>query len=146
MFQDTLEVKSTKTETVFFSVLFILPIIFLGISSAFFGISLLGFLAFILSYFGLITWFVVHSQKRKNIYEIIANKQTVTFRNHGTYDWNQISAIKTFQRFDWPINNRPEDYLEIYLNDNKGFIIKTTFYDLTLKDLESRLKRIGGLG
>ena len=143
--KSTIKVKDNKKISVLIYAMCLLPLIFMIISINLNENHLISFIATIAFYIIFLIWYLRDLIKRENEYAIIADSKGLTLKNSETYKWCEISSIETYKEINWLISSFEEKYLKINFENKTTRIIRTSYYDLSLEELASKLRIIGNL-
>ncbi len=114
------------------------PIIFIALSALLNQRYLLTSLI-TLTVFGIAFVFIIrHLKKNENVYELIADNNSISIHNVKTYNWQDVDKIETFSRIPFG-QTMPKYYLKLILKDGKQLVLDASNYDIWYEDLKKEL-------
>jgi hypothetical protein len=80
-------------------------------------------------------------KRDEETYAISVSAESITIRKHGTFQWDEISNIKTFCKI--PFGGRSaHKYLEFNLTHGNNIILDASNYDIDYIELKNQLESI----
>jgi len=118
------------------------PLFFIGIAGLCNWNYLLAFIVLLFLYIIYMILILRLLQKQENIYAITADEDSITLKNLGTFNWNEISDIKSIDDNTF-FTKRPQYYINITLKNGKILKINVTNFDYNFKELRDSLLSLG---
>lgn len=139
--QTILKVKDTSLIMVLVIGFCIFPIVFFLLVNALSQNYLLAILTSLLVCIVVGILFFRRLKRDEEIYALSASAESITIRKHGTFQWDEISSIKT--SCEVPIGRRSaHKYLEFNLTRGNTIILDASNYDIDYIELKNHLQNI----
>ena len=136
-----LKVKDTSFMMTLVVAFCIFPIIFFLLANALHDNYILALAITALIYLGYGIFFIRRLKRDEETWALTATDNSITLGKHGTFHWDEISAIETFCEI--PIGHRsPNKYIKFVFSNADDIILDASNYDIDYKDLKSKLLTI----
>jgi Ca2+/Na+ antiporter len=119
------------------------PLIFMGIAFAIGENYLLTFIIMIFLYTIYLILILKYLKKQEEVYAITATEDGISFKDFGTFKWDEIKMIKAVP--DVLFSRNRYKFMNITLQNGKKFKIETTNFDYPNHELETIFKALGKL-
>lgn len=138
---NSLKVKDTSFLVTLIVAFCIFPIIFFLLASALNDNYILSIVITFLIYSVYGIFFVRRLKRDEEVYVLTATDDKISLRKHGTFHWDEISAIETFCEI--PFGRRsPHKYIKFVFSSTDDIILDASNYDIDYNELKNKLLTI----